>query len=133
MRLVVIVLAAAALAACGDIQDRTRENSTAAPSADSNTELATAAADMADGAEVAALTAPQPRPAPAEPEPEADPVELCWQDYCPCDPPQGGMDQMLCRRLRAGLPVDDEMMSAGAGFRDARQQMEEFEGEYGEY
>ena len=55
------------------------------------------------------------------------PQSLCWQDYCPCDPPQGGMDEMLCRRLRAGLPVDDEMMSAGAGFRDAREQMDELE------
>lgn len=55
------------------------------------------------------------------------PQSLCWQDYCPCEPPQGGMDEMLCRRLRAGLPVDDEMMSAGAGFRDAREQMDELE------
>lgn len=58
----------------------------------------------------------------------ADPPQsLCWQDYCPCEPPQGGMDEMLCRRLRAGLPVDDEMMSAGAGFRDAREQMDELD------
>ncbi len=40
---------------------------------------------------------------------------------------------MLCRRLRAGLPVDDEMMSAGAGLRDAREQLEQWERENPEY
>jgi hypothetical protein len=62
-------------------------------------------------------------------EPAFEPPSLCWQDYCPCEPPQGGPDQMLCRRLRAGLPVDDELMSAGAGLRDAREQLEQWERE----
>lgn len=58
---------------------------------------------------------------------EATPQSLCWQDYCPCEPPQGGPDEFLCRRLRAGLPVDDEQLSIGAGMRDARRQIDEFD------
>ena len=60
-------------------------------------------------------------------------VELCWQDYCPCDPPQGGPDAGLCRMLIAGMHVDQEILAAGAMARDARQQLEEFEAEYGRY
>jgi hypothetical protein len=56
-----------------------------------------------------------------------EPADLCWQDYCPCEQPQGGPDEFLCRRLRAGLPVDDEQMSIGAGMRDARRQIRDFE------
>ncbi len=74
-------------------------------------------------------------PAPVKPPPAAaaEPPDLCWQDYCPCDPPQGGPDKGLCRQLRAGLPVDDEVMSIGAMARDARQQLDEFEAEYGKF
>ena len=67
------------------------------------------------------VEAKQVRPAPAD---------LCWQDYCPCDPPQGGPDQMICRNLKAGIPVEDEMMSIAAGMRDARRQIKEFEEEH---
>lgn len=70
-----------------------------------------------------------PRPALAEaPERPASraAVKMCWQDYCPCDPPQGGPDKFLCQRLRAGLPVDDEQMSGAAGLREARRQIDEF-------
>ncbi len=55
------------------------------------------------------------------------PADLCWQDYCPCDPPQGGPDAFLCRRFRAGLPVDEDQLSIAAGMRDVRKQIEECE------
>lgn len=74
-------------------------------------------------------TPPAPAPAPAA----RKAVSLCWQDYCPCDAPQGGPDAGLCRQLRAGMDVDPHIMSAAAMMRDARQQMEEFEAEHGEW
>jgi hypothetical protein len=43
---------------------------------------------------------------------------MCWQDYCPCES-QGGISAHICRRLRAGLPVDKETFSLGALQRDA--------------
>ena len=53
---------------------------------------------------------------------------LCWRDYCPCEksPDYGHADIMLCRNLRAGLAVDDQIMSVGAGSRDARKSLREF-------
>src|SRR4051812_41733894 len=30
----------------------------------------------------------------------------CFKDYCPCDPPQGGPDSVLCDQLEAGENVD---------------------------
>jgi hypothetical protein len=65
-------------------------------------------------------------------QPQAEePADLCFQDYCPCAPPQGGPDAGLCRQLRAGLSVEDDVMSAAAMMRDARKQMDEFEAENG--
>lgn len=54
---------------------------------------------------------------------------LCWQDYCPCEPGQDGqgMEATLCRNLKAGVPVDDDIMAVAAGMRDARQQIRDFE------
>jgi hypothetical protein len=54
---------------------------------------------------------------------------LCWQDYCPCQPGQDGqgMEATLCRNLKAGVPVDDDIMAVAAGMRDARQQIRDFE------
>lgn len=59
----------------------------------------------------------------------AEPPSLCWQDYCPCEPGQDGqgMEATLCRNLKAGIPVDDEIMALAAGMRDARQQIRDFE------
>ena len=54
-------------------------------------------------------------------------VSMCWQDYCPCDPPQGGADKGLCRQLRAGMHVDPEIMAAAAMSRDAREELARFE------
>jgi len=50
----------------------------------------------------------------------------CWQDYCPCEPPQGGPDMGICRQLRAGIRVDPEILAAAAMMRDARKQMDDF-------
>ncbi len=80
---------------------------------------------------VAAARARPDRPAPVDR--PTEPPDLCWQDYCPCESPQGGPDQMLCRQLRAGILVDDELLSIGAGMRDARQQLEDFEAEHGSF
>jgi len=55
----------------------------------------------------------------------------CWQDYCPCDrsdPDYGGMDATLCRNLRGGVDVDDQLFAAAAASRDARRQIREFDG-----
>lgn len=61
--------------------------------------------------------------------------ERCWMDYCPCErgPDFGGADGMICNRLKAGLPVDDELMSGASGMRDARRQLREFEGKNGSF
>lgn len=58
-----------------------------------------------------------------------EPQSLCWQDYCPCEPGQDGQgaEATLCRNLKAGIPVDDKIMAAAAGMRDARQQIRDFE------
>lgn len=61
--------------------------------------------------------------------PAPDPASLCWMDYCPCDtsdPDYGYADIPLCRNLRAGLRVDDGLMSGGAAARDARRSLREF-------
>jgi hypothetical protein len=57
------------------------------------------------------------------------PRSLCWQDYCPCEPGQDGqgMEATLCRNLKAGVPVDDDIMAVAAGMRDARQNIRDFE------
>jgi len=55
--------------------------------------------------------------------------DRCWMDYCPCDtsdPDYGYADIPLCRNLRAGLRVDDGLMSADAAARDARRSLREF-------
>ena len=64
---------------------------------------------------------------------EVEPQNLCWQDYRPCDPPQGGPDAGFCRQLLAGIYVDEELLAAGAMMRDARQQLGDFEAEHGPF
>jgi hypothetical protein len=43
------------------------------------------------------------------------------------------MDSTLCRNLKGGLPMDEEMMALGAGMRDARKELDEFEAEHGSF
>lgn len=64
-----------------------------------------------------------------EPEPVDEPQSLCWQDYCPCEPGQDGQgaEASLCRNLKGGVPVDDNIMAAAAMARDARRQIREFQ------
>lgn len=52
--------------------------------------------------------------------------ERCWQDYCPCEETRD-MDRLLCRNIRGGVAVDDEMMAAGAAMRDARNSLDDWE------
>jgi len=59
--------------------------------------------------------------------PRGKSVDLCWHDYCPCEPPQGGPDQSLCRQLKAGIGVAPELMSEAAALRDARQELDDLE------
>jgi hypothetical protein len=47
---------------------------------------------------------------------------LCWEEYCPCDPPRGGPDQLLCDSLRRG-EIDAKMLSVGKSMRDVRRQL----------
>lgn len=114
--------------AAAQIEDQaTPIPSTAAPAATPSASPAAAPSPTAD--------APAPRPELAEREPKAaDPASLCWMDYCPCDtsdPDYGGSDPILCRRVRAGLPVSDELFSIGAGGRDARKQLREWKRDNG--
>jgi anti-sigma factor RsiW len=86
--------------------------------------------------EIAALKKAAP-PAPAkraatparnpfeEPRPAAiqEATSMCFKDYCPCDPPQEGMDSILCDQLEQGMEVDTRMMIAGRGGREMRRQL----------
>jgi hypothetical protein len=56
---------------------------------------------------------------------KVQPPQLCWEGYCPCEPPQGGPDQLLCDSLRRG-EVDPKMLSVGKSMRKARAEMSEF-------
>lgn len=58
---------------------------------------------------------------------EAQYPDNCYKDYCPCEPPQGGADTLLCDQLQEGIPVDIQLMIAGRGGREARRQLEEWE------
>jgi len=51
-------------------------------------------------------------------------VAMCYKDYCPCDPPQGGPDSVLCDQLEAGEDVAVDSMIAGRGMREARRQIQ---------
>ncbi len=55
---------------------------------------------------------------------KAAPKRLCWQDYCPCEPPQGGPDAGICRAFKAGVHVDEGLLAGAAMMRDGRRQME---------
>ena len=84
-------------------------------------------------AEAATEEAPPPSPAP-EPIKAADLSDTCFGDYCPCDrsdPDFGGMDVTLCRNLEQGIPVEKDILAAGAAGRDARRSLREFNEETG--
>lgn len=76
----------------------------------------------------------------AEPDPEGiadEPAQdMCWADYCPCDqsdPDYGYADIPICRNLRMGVSVDDQMFSVGAASRDARKAIREHKEQYGDF
>jgi len=70
-------------------------------------------------------------------DPEGSPQsDQCWADYCPCDtsdPDYGGADVTVCRYLRTGVHIDDELIAGAAGLRDARRQLRKHEEQYGAY
>lgn len=51
---------------------------------------------------------------------------LCWEEYCPCQHPQGGPDQILCDQLRMGN-VNPEMLSVGKSMRQVRRDLENYD------
>ena len=51
---------------------------------------------------------------------------LCWEGYCPCEPPQGGPDQLLCDQMRRG-EGDPELLSVGKSMREVRGQISEYD------
>lgn len=58
----------------------------------------------------------------------------CWADYCPCDqedPDYGYLDVSICRDLKMGVSVADEVFSIGAKTRDARRAIREHKEVYG--
>ena len=109
------------------------------------------AADVAAGA-TPPVALSSPVPAPAEPvaadvasEPsvgadaaddEHEAVSECWADYCPCDqsdPDYGFADVSICRNLKMGVAVDDDIMAGAAMSRDARRAIRENKEQYGEF
>ena len=101
-----------------------------------NNEAQSAAADTIDNLTIEnsrlrrelseARTPPAPTPTPEdnreEPVAQAASTERCLRDYCPCEE-SGTVDRMLCRNMRAGLPVDDTLLASGAAQRDLREYM----------
>jgi hypothetical protein len=47
--------------------------------------------------------------------------QLCWQDYCPCDPVETTTDKWICRNLRGGIDVPADIMALGAMQRDSER------------
>jgi hypothetical protein len=52
--------------------------------------------------------------------------DLCWQDYCPCDPIETTTDKWICRNLRGGVAVPDDVMSLGAMQRDSERSIRQY-------
>lgn len=131
------LLSALALTACGP--DRAAEGGNSAAQQTRITELelelntALAANELLNArARIAPAIAAPVDDAPMDDIPLADqhipaPLDMCYKDYCPCDPPQGGPDTVLCDQLEEGRPVQVDMMIAGRGMREARRQLEEFD------
>lgn len=127
---------ALALSAC-DVSDQANDAATIEPGsgnrvADLEAELneVRAANELLKAAARGSVDAPAD--APMDDIPLADqampaPVDMCYKDYCPCDPPQGGPDSVLCDQLEAGIPVEVDMMIAGRGMREGRRQLEEID------
>lgn len=70
------------------------------------------------------VSTPSQRPAPVEI--AAEPLERCWQGYCPCEE-DGDIDRMLCRNMRGGVDVSDDMMASGAAMRDGRKALDDWD------
>jgi hypothetical protein len=48
---------------------------------------------------------------------------MCYKDYCPCDGPQGGPDEVLCDQLEQGSDPSADLMIAGRKMRQARREV----------
>ncbi|MBW8294736.1 hypothetical protein [Sphingopyxis sp.] len=85
---------------------------------------------------VATEAAPEPSVGTEAAGDEQEAISECWADYCPCDtsdPDYGLADVPICRNLRMGVAVEDEMFAAGAMSRDARRAIRERKEQYGEF
>lgn len=58
--------------------------------------------------------------------------KMCWMDYCPCQE-TNGISRILCRNLKGGIPVSNEMMAAGAAQRDAQRELDDWYRDNPEY
>jgi hypothetical protein len=48
---------------------------------------------------------------------------MCYKDYCPCEGPQGGPDEVLCDQLEQGTDPSADLMIAGRKMRQARREV----------
>jgi hypothetical protein len=48
---------------------------------------------------------------------------MCYKDYCPCEGPQGGPDEVLCDQLEQGSDPSADLMIAGRKMRQARREV----------
>lgn len=124
-----VLVALLAIAGCSAQSGDNKANPTETP-----TMVAPAPAELAVPRD-SALPIPKPRPtksAGSAPDPTPQPELMCWQDYCPCDqsdPDYGGADVPLCRMVKGGVAVSDQMFAGAAAARDARKQLREFKRE----
>jgi hypothetical protein len=66
------------------------------------------------------------RKLPVVDEPSPPVQSQCWQDYCPCDPVETVTDKWICRNLRGGVDVSDDVMSMGAMQRDSARSLRQW-------
>ena len=52
---------------------------------------------------------------------KAEPVNLCWQDYCPCESSETALDRTICRNAKGGIEMTDDQWSIGAMARDMKR------------
>lgn len=80
--------------------------------------------------------APEPSHGPEAADDAQEAASECWADYCPCDqsdPDYGFADVSICRNLKMGVAVDDDIMAGAAMSRDARRSIREHKEQYGEF
>lgn len=124
----------ALLASCG-AEPETDEPNASDTAAATPTPVAISPPIPAAAERIAADTALEPSDAPSI-DSAQEPTASCWADYCPCDesdPDYGFADVPICRNLKMGVAVDDDIMAGAAVSRDARRAIREHKEQYGEF